>query len=189
MPNGNYSAPASSCTTALSIWPLARTATIRAGSAGSSGIPNGSSFSQAFVFSPEPSSVNGRQAGIWMNGQGLPMDSGSNLFVATGNGQFDTNVTPPVNYGDSILRIDLSKGPTVQDYFTPFNQSTLDLNDADVGAGGIAILPDQSGPNPHLLVQTSKDGAIYVVNRDNMGHFNSTTDNIVQKLGVGIGSS
>ena len=48
---------------------------------------NGSSFSRAFVFSDEPSSVNGRQAGIWMAGQGLSMDTGSNMFVATGNGR------------------------------------------------------------------------------------------------------
>src|SRR5262249_39521439 len=151
-----------------------------------------SSFSQVFVFSNEPSSVNGRQAGIWMSGEGLPMDAGSNLFVATGNGQFNTKMdtngnviadtTPPMNYGDSILRIDLSKGPTVQDYFTPFTTSQLDLNDEDLGSGGITILPDQSGPNPHLLVQAGKDGIIHVVNRDNLGQFNSSHDNIVQEV-------
>ena len=75
---------------------------------------NGSIFPQVFVFSTEPSSVNGKGAGIWMSGYGLPMDTGCNLFVATGNGQFDTTITPPIDYGDSILRIDLSQGPTVQ---------------------------------------------------------------------------
>jgi len=147
---------------------------------------NGSSFSQVFVFCTEPSSVNGWAGGIWMSGQGLPMDSGSNLFVATGNGQFDTNLTPPVNYGDSIIRLDLSKGPTVQDYFTPSNQADLATSDRDLGSGGIAILPDQSGSNPHLLVQAGKDGTIYVLNRDNMGHFNSSGDNIVQKIVFGV---
>src|SRR5712664_3903254 len=98
---------------------------------------NGSSFSQVFVFSNEPSSVNGRQGGIWMAGEGLPMDTGSNLFFATGNGQFDASITPPINYGDSIIRLDLSKGSAVQDYFTPYTQSTLDLSDQDLGSGGI----------------------------------------------------
>jgi hypothetical protein len=144
---------------------------------------NGSSFSQTFVFSTEPSSVNGRGAGIWMSGEGLPMDSGSNLFFGTGNGQFDTDVTPPINYGDSLLRIDLSKGPSVQDYFTPWTQSTMDLNDGDLGSGGMAILPDQPGPNPHLLVQMGKDGVLRVINRDNMGQYSSTSDNIVQEVG------
>jgi hypothetical protein len=148
---------------------------------------NGSSFSQVFVFSDEPSSVNGREAGIWMSGQGLPMDTGSNLFAATGNGQFDTNLNPPINYGDSIIRIDLSKGPTVQDYFSPSDTSTLDGQDQDLGSGGIAILPDQSGPNPHLLVQAGKQGNIFVVNRDNMGHFSSSSNNIVQELDSAIG--
>ena len=150
---------------------------------------NGSNFSQVFVFSTEPSSVTGMGAGIWMSGYGLPMDTGSNLFVATGNGQFDTTITPPIDYGDSILRIDLSQGPTVQDYFSPSNTSTLDVNDTDLGSGGIAILPNQSGPNPHLLVQAGKQGSIYVVNRDagQMGHFNSSSNNIVQELDGAVG--
>jgi len=152
---------------------------------------NGSSLSQVFVFSDEPSSATGRQGGIWMTGQGLPMDTGSNLFVATGNGQFDTNLNPPINYADSIIRIDLSKGPTVQDYFSPSDQLTLDENDLDLGSGGITILPDQSGPNPHLLVQSGKQGNIYVVNRDagKMGQFHSSSDNVVQELDSAIGGS
>ena len=148
---------------------------------------NGSSFSQVFVFSTEPSSVNGRQAGIWMSGQGLSMDTSSNLFAVTGNGQFDTTITPPINYGDSIIRIDLSIGPTVQDYFTPYTQSQLDLGNQDLGSGGIAILPNQSGPNPHLLVQAGKDQCIRVVNRDNMGHYNPLSDNVVQELRKSLG--
>ena len=146
---------------------------------------NGSVLTQVFVFSTEPSSVNGSGGGIWMSGQGLAMDSGSNLFVGTGNGQFDTNVTPPINFGDSILRIDLSKGPTVQDYFTPSIQAKLDSQNQDLGSGGIAILPDQSGPNPHLAVTADKYQTIYVVNRDNLGQFNSTSDQIVQTLKFG----
>jgi len=148
---------------------------------------NQTNFSQVFVFSTEPSSTTGVGAGIWMGGQGLAMDMGSNLFAATGNGQFDTTHTPPINYGDSIIRIDLSIGPTVQDYFTPFTQSTLDLNDSDLGSGGMAMLFNQAGPNPSLLVQAGKDAVIHVVNQTNMGHFNSSSDNIVQEVS-GIGS-
>jgi len=145
---------------------------------------DGSGFSQVFVYCSEASSQAGWGGGIWMTGQGLPMDSGSSLFAVTGNGQFDADLTPPINFGDSIIRIDLSKGPIVQDYFTPSNQAALSANDQDLGSGGIAILPDQSGANPHLLVQAGKEGTIYLVNRDSMGHFNLSGDNIVQKLGV-----
>ena len=146
---------------------------------------NGSALTQVFVFSTEPSSVNGAGGGIWMSGQGLPMDTGSNLFVGIGNGQFDTNITPPINYGDSILRMDLSQGPTVQDYFTPSIQATLDSQNQDLGSGGIAILPDQPGPYPHLAVTADKYQTIYVVNRDNLGKFNSSSDNVVQELSFG----
>jgi hypothetical protein len=145
-----------------------------------------SGFSQAFVFCTEPSSVNGWGGGIWMSGQGLQMDTGSNLFVPIGNGEFDTTITPPVDFGDSILRIDLSQGPTVQDYFTPSNQGTLADEDEDVGSGGIALLPTQSGPNPDLLVQAGKQGTIYLVNRDNMGTYNTASDHVVQEVIFGV---
>ena len=149
---------------------------------------NGSNLTQTFVFSTEPSSVNGVGAGIWMSGQGLPMDAGSNLFAATGNGHFDTNITPPLNYGDSVIRMDLSRGAVVQDYFAPGIQDTLDSQNQDLGSGGIAILPDQTGPHPHLLVAADKYQTIYVLDRDNLGRFNSSSDNIVQELNGVIGS-
>ena len=148
---------------------------------------NGFSFSQVFVFCTEPSLTTGWGGGIWMAGQGLLMDTGSNMFVATGNGEFDTTGTPPVTWGDSILRFDLTQGATVQDYFTPTNQSPLSLNDQDVGSGGIALLPTQGGAHPNLLVQVGKIGTIYVVNRDPgmMGQFSSTTDNLAQEIVFG----
>ena len=149
---------------------------------------NGSNLTQTFVFSTEPSSVNGVGAGIWMSGQGLPMDAGSNLFAATGNGHFDTNITPPLNYGDSVIRMDLSRGAVVQDYFAPGIQDTLDSQNQDLGSGGIAILPDLTGPHPHLLVTADKYQTIYVLDRDNLGRFNSSSDNIVQELNGVIGS-
>ena len=146
-----------------------------------------SNFSQTFVFSSGTFVRTGQLGNIWMaGGQGLPMDTGSNLFVATGNGQFDT-APPRVNYGNSILRIDLAQGPVVQDFFTPFNQDVLNANDRDLGSGGIAILPNQPGPNPHLLVQRGKDGVIRVVNRDNLGQYNSLSNNVVQEIPGGKG--
>jgi hypothetical protein len=46
------------------------------------------------------------------------------------------------------------------------------------------LLPDQkTGPHLHLLVQGDKVGNIYLVNRDNMGHYNGGNNNqIVQSL-------
>ena len=78
---------------------------------------------------------------------------------------------------------------TVADYFTPWDQLSLDQNDIDLGSGGIVLLPDQPGTTyPHLLVQVGKEGTIDLVSRDNMGHCHSGNDSqIVQTLPFAIG--
>ena len=65
------------------------------------------SLAQVSVFNATP---NGEGAGIWMLGVGLAADAKGNLFVATGNGTFDTTFTAqgfPANrnFGDSILKL------------------------------------------------------------------------------------
>jgi hypothetical protein len=43
-------------------------------------------------------------------------------------------------------------------------------------------LPDQPGLYPHELIAGGKQGTLYLINRDNMGQFNATTDNVIQEL-------
>jgi hypothetical protein len=38
------------------------------------------------------------------------------------------------------------------------------------------LLPDQAGAHPHLMVTGSKEGRIYLIDRDNLGHFNAGGD-------------
>ncbi len=110
----------------------------------------------------------GGLGGFWSSGAGLAADSSGNLFLATGNGSFDTN-NPRIDYADSILKISYASGAfTVVDYFTPYNQAGLSSNDTDVGSGGVLLLPDQPGTFPHELVQAGKQGTVYLVNRDVM---------------------
>jgi hypothetical protein len=139
-------------------------------------------------------SANGIGGGIWMSGSGLAADNnnpngtspGGRLFVATGNGTFDASkpYTNSMDYGDSLVRLELTNGALkVADAFTPSNQDALNSQDKDVAAGGVLLLPDQStGGHTHLLVQLGKEGRIYVVDRDNMGGFNSSSDQIVQEF-------
>ena len=49
------------------------------------------------------------------------------------------------------------------------------MDDWDQGSGGVVLLPDQpaSGPHQHLLLQASKDGTIYLLNRDSLGGYNT----------------
>ena len=141
-------------------------------------------------------SANGIGAGIWMSGSGIAADTnnptgsspGGRLFVSTGNGTFDatTPYTNTMDYGDSIVRLHLNNGVmTVADDFTPLNQATLNSEDRDVASGGVMLLPDQSsGGHTHLLVQAGKEGRISLVDRDNMGGYGTSSDNIVQELPV-----
>jgi hypothetical protein len=110
----------------------------------------------------------GGLGGFWSSGAGLAADSSGNLFLATGNGSFDTN-NPRIDYADSILKMSYASGSfTVTDYFTPYNQASLSGGDTDLGSGGVLLLPDQPGPFPHELVEAGKQGTIYLVNRDVM---------------------
>jgi len=119
-------------------------------------------------------SPNGKGNGIWGAGSGIAVDSGGNAYVSTGNGDFTVTVPAPpptttIDYGDSIVRVNLASGvPIPTDYFTPFNQASLDDGDIDLGSGGVLIPPDQTGPFPHILIQAGKQGSLYVVNRDQM---------------------
>ena len=91
-----------------------------------------------------------------------------------------------MDYGDSIIRLHLNNGVmTVADDFTPLNQATLNSEDRDVASGGVLVLPDQtSGGHTHLLVQLGKEGRISVVDRDSMGGYSTSTDNIVEEIPV-----
>src|SRR6266446_1927316 len=134
---------------------------------------NSTSLLQEAVFNVSPNSFAG---GIWMSGNGPAADSSGNIYLATGNGTWNGTDA----FGDSILKFQaLTTTPaslTVLDYFTPHDQSSLDTKDVDLGSGGVMLLPDPSGisGHPHLLVQADKRGNIYLVDRDNMGHFCST---------------
>ncbi len=143
----------------------------------------------------------GQEGGIWMAGAGPAADSTGNIYLLIGNGTFDTtlngsNFPNMCDFGNSFMK--LSTGATnctgtglgVADYFTMHNaccgSSSESFTDADLGSGGVVVLPDlQSGATTlHLAVGAGKDGNLYVVNRDGMGKFSANNDNaIYQELG------
>ena len=119
------------------------------------------------------SSPNGVGGGAWISGAGIAaeVDSGGNprAFVATGYGTYDASLSPNQDYGDSIVRLSLTNGaPAVSDYFTPFNQQSLNNGGQDLGSGGVLLLPNQPASHPHLLVQVGKQGRVYLLDRDQM---------------------
>jgi hypothetical protein len=111
-------------------------------------------------------------AGIWMSGGAPAGDAAGKIYLITANGPFDvTNATAPNNdYGDSFLK--LSAAVTVEQYFTPSDQSTDNTTDGDFGSGGATVLVDlpTNGTHPtHLVLGGGKDHTLYVLNRDTMG--------------------
>lgn len=114
-----------------------------------------------------------------MAGAAPAVDSSGNLFLITGNGDFDASKS---QYGDSFLK--LSSGLTLLDYFTPSDEQTDQNGDQDFGSGGAAILVDSTvSSTPNLAVGGGKDGALYVLNRNNMGQFGDS--NAVQHFQPG----
>ena len=137
-----------------------------------------------FNTTPNGQGAQGGKGGIWQSGAAPAIDSAGNLFLQTANGTFDA-ASGGVDYGDTALK--LTPNLTVLDWFAPFNEATLQQNDLDLGAGGVVALPDQSGTVPHLLIGGSKEGRVYLLNRDSMGRFNPAGDSqIVQEIAPGV---
>ncbi len=145
-----------------------------------------------------PASSTADEGGIWQSGAGLASD-GTNLYIITGNGDFNTPVSTYGDYGDSVLKIgpdsSTQANPNINgyglqtvDYFTPDNQLALSNADEDLGSGGAMVLPDQGGTYPHELVASGKQGLVYVINRDSMGQYNSSTNNVIQTVSLNHGN-
>ncbi|MDB6059101.1 MAG: hypothetical protein JWO95_2945, partial [Verrucomicrobiales bacterium] len=133
--------------------------------------------------------ANGGEGGIWMAGCGLAVDAQTNLFFQTANGTFDA--TNGTDYGDCFLKLTTAGHLAVADYFSPSNQQALADGDRDLGSGGVLLLPDSVGSaaNPHLTVGCGKEGTIYLMDRDNLGHFSATTNRVVQQLTTAVGGT
>jgi hypothetical protein len=140
------------------------------------------------IFNSTPNQVGTlsySRGGIWMGGGAPAVDSTGNLFFITGNGTFDAN-TGGSNYGDSVVKLGTGSGLSVADYFTPLDQASLDANDTDFGSGAATILVDQpAGPVTHLVIGGGKQGNLFLLNRDNLGKFSSSTNNVVETVNLG----
>ena len=136
------------------------------------------------------STPNGGLGGVWQAGTGIAADDSFNLFFATGNGTYDGKKGGE-DFADTIAELAPPVGNRFQlaDWFTPYNQLDLSNKDSDVGSGGVLLLPDQgtSAPHQYLLIEVGKEGSIYLVDRDKMGHFNSKRNVIVQDMENAIG--
>jgi hypothetical protein len=149
---------------------------------------NESTLNQAMLINLTP---NGHEGSFWNSGAGLAADSAGYIYGLLANGTFDTTLNqsgfPSHNdYGNAFVKVSTANGTlAVADYFTMSNTVAESDIDEDLGSGGALLLPDMmdsNGVTRHLVVGAGKDQTLYVVNRDNMGKFNPTSDQIWQEF-------
>ncbi len=132
------------------------------------------SLQQTGIFNTTPNGgppeTNGGEGGIWMSGQGIAEDGLGKLYLVVGNGSVTSN-TGGRDYGNSILKLGHSTSITIESWFTPWNFNNLNAADADLGVGGILLLPIVRPDGKKMSLSGSKEGKIYITDRDNMGGF------------------
>src|SRR5438094_3096000 len=140
---------------------------------------------------------NGNEGGIWLAGTAPAADAVGDIFFLEGNGTFETTLNAqgfPSNAdcGNCFVKISTGTGLKLVDYFTPHNTVSESNADQDFGSGGGIVLmdvQDAGGTTRHLSVGAGKDSLIYVVDRDSMGKFNATTDQIYQEISGQLGGA
>jgi len=133
---------------------------------------------------------NGNEGAIWGSGAGMAADSSGNIILLDANGIFDTTLNSSGfpsdgDYGNAFVKVSTSGGLAVADYFEMYNGVSESAGDVDLGSGGTLLVSqkDSSGTVWDLAVGAGKDSNLYVVNRNNMGKFQSgSNSNIYQEL-------
>ena len=156
---------------------------------------NAQTLQQQIVYNDTPDGENG---GIWESGQGIAADAQGNLYVTTGNGTVgqgnffgstsngtqDNGPNPdPTNLrnrAESALKL-TPAGTTLQvsSYFTPTNYYNLNKNDQDYGVIGTFLIP-----NSNYYFTGCKDGNLYLLNKDNMGGYSATSNQVQQTIPI-----
>jgi hypothetical protein len=135
---------------------------------------------QKIVYVTTPDGYNG---GIWMSGAGPAADDAGNIYVAVGNGSIgkNGNNSDLRNRSESAMKLTPS-GSTlaVNTFFTPKNIEDLEAADLDFGVTEVLLIPGTT-----RAMTGCKDGRIYLLDRDNMGGYSASTNNVIQTIDLG----
>jgi hypothetical protein len=120
--------------------------------------------------------------GIWQAGRAPVVDDAGDVYLFTSNTYLvATRLHSSVgydgvnNFSESLLKFDANLN--LLDWFTPGAWAALDDNDLDLSGSGPTLIP---GSN--YLTGGGKDGNLYVWNINNLGKFNATDSQVVQKM-------
>jgi hypothetical protein len=120
-----------------------------------------------------------------MSGYAPAEDHSGNILFVTGNSDYSgTTYNGATNIQESVVKVSPAL-TTVLDVFTPSDQASLDAVDNDFGAGGVLLLPPQSGGTPYLAVAAGKDGNMYLMNQESLGGYSSETNNVLGTYSIG----
>ena len=107
----------------------------------------------------------------WMGGYGPAADAQGNVYFATGNGPYNGTT----DFSMSVMKLPGNLNIGAASWFTPATAAADAAADADLGSGGVMVLPDQTGAPAHIAVAGGKCAANgagcikYLLNRDAMG--------------------
>lgn len=145
---------------------------------------NATTLQQEIVYNDTP---EGGLGGMWESGMGPAADNAGNLYIAIGNGSVGINNDPTnvTNISSGIVKLTPAGTTlTVSSYFIPYNYSYLNSGDLDVGSIGSLLIPNSS-----YFLSGCKDGSLYLLNKDNMGGYNSSSNNIQQSFSLNNGNA
>ena len=147
---------------------------------------NATTLAQTTVLNLTP---NASRGAVWNSGGGMAADAKGNIFLSQANGVFDTTLNAggfpdEGDYGNALLRLSTTGGLAVDDYWVMYNQSVENPHDSDLGSGGTVLVTekDSTGKIWDLAIGAGKDKNVYIVNRNDLGKYNSTKNNIYQEL-------
>jgi hypothetical protein len=138
-----------------------------------------STLERKYVYNTTP---DGGLGGIWMSGQPPSVDDDGNLYLTTGNGTTGKIGDPNhvTNRGSSLIKLSNTSGALkVTDFFTPMDYTYLNDEDLDYGVDGVLLIP-----GTHLSLSGSKEGRLFLIDNNHMGHTTSDNSNVVQTLNV-----
>jgi len=118
------------------------------------------------------STPTGRKGGIWQAGRGIASDSAGNIYLSTAGGRYDGTT----NFGSSILKF-APRSLKLVDWFTPKNHEFLFLQNIDMSAGGVTLIP-----NSQLMFAGGKEGVIFLLNREAMGKLEGDNSEPIQRF-------
>jgi hypothetical protein len=129
---------------------------------------------------------HGGGGAFWQGGAAPAIDADGFIYLNTADGSFNADQGGN-NYGDTLLKLRLSGGSfEIVDWFTPSNAACIDLDDLELGSGGVALLPTDVTGGRKLAAAYSKEGRLFLVNTDTLGKYNAGGDNqIPQEFMIG----